>query len=437
MEIWVGVFVSIVVLAAAITKFATEYIKLKGPFKELPTGGMPHILIPSVRRSLLKKVSADWKTHTLKMVLLHLDRFQADISIQNEVNLIRSIAKEALESPMNPEEPTARCERRSKDLAKIVGLAIRAIKTETNLPYLERIGLESAYAESISYDPSGLQKKQSAQSRFSLFPKKNKLIPEGAEYQDWDEGGTRWNSLAQNRVIGCLTYTKPVSPFSEAYRYLRTQISDLEEEKVFLITSSIPGEGKTISSINLAIAFAQLDKNVLLVDTDLRRSQLHAIFGLSNEVGLVNYLVGQIPLVDGIKRTFLPFLDLLSSGSTPPNPSEQLASKKMPAMVQTLREHYDYIIFDSPAVLAVTDACIIGQLADATLLVSAKNTTQIKLARTLQLLRANKIAVKATIENDIIAKNEPFFKLNDKALHDLYMKEKGNESEQDPSVPTQ
>lgn len=166
--------------------------------------------------------------------------------------------------------------------------------------------------------------------------------------------------------------TNPKSPISEAYRTLRTniQFSAIDEElKVIMLTSAGPGEGKTTTAVNLAVAYAQTEKRVLLIDADLRKPTLHHTFHISNRQGLTNVLAGQVLLPGVIVNTELDTLDLLPSGPIPPNPSEILASKRMTSLLEELSSQYDVVIVDTPPALAVTDAQIIATRCDGVLLV--------------------------------------------------------------------
>lgn len=166
--------------------------------------------------------------------------------------------------------------------------------------------------------------------------------------------------------------TNPKSPISEAYRTLRTniQFSAIDEElRVIMLTSAGPGEGKTTTAINLAVAYAQADKRVIIVDADLRKPTLHHTFHISNRQGLTNVLTGQTILPSVVVNSEMETLDLLPSGPIPPNPSEILASKRMTALLEQLASEYDVVIIDTPPALAVTDAQIISTRCDGVILV--------------------------------------------------------------------
>lgn len=175
-----------------------------------------------------------------------------------------------------------------------------------------------------------------------------------------------------------VTHFAPKSPISEAYRSLRTGIQYAKADqpiKTVLVTSSGPGEGKSTSVANLAITFAQMGTKTLLVDTDLRRPVLHGIFGVPREEGLTNVLVGKISMDKAIRKTKIDNLDLLTCGTLPPNPSELLASESMENFLHETRKKYDVVVFDSPPIIAVTDAVVLAPKLDGIVLVVKSGET--------------------------------------------------------------
>lgn len=172
-----------------------------------------------------------------------------------------------------------------------------------------------------------------------------------------------------------ITINKPKSPISEAYRTLRTniQFSSIDSKpKTLLITSSSPQEGKTTTAVNLAVSIAQEGKKTVLLDCDLRKPKIHTIFKISNEAeGLSSILIDEIKTEQGIKETEVPNLYVLSSGKTPSNPSELLSSQRMQQFMEYLKQSFDYIVIDSPPIIAVTDAQIISKYTDACILIVA------------------------------------------------------------------
>lgn len=183
----------------------------------------------------------------------------------------------------------------------------------------------------------------------------------------------------QNKTRHLITQLNPRSPISEQYRTLRTNLdfSSVDQElQSILITSSNMSEGKSITAANLAIVYAQQGKKVLLVDADLRKPTVHYTFRLDNLSGLTNILVGDISLEEVTQLTSVEGLDVISSGPIPPNPSELLSSKRMKSFLDEAKKLYDMIIFDTPPVLAVTDAQILGNIVDGSLLVIRSEQTE-------------------------------------------------------------
>jgi succinoglycan biosynthesis transport protein ExoP len=179
-----------------------------------------------------------------------------------------------------------------------------------------------------------------------------------------------------------ITITKPRAPISEAFRVLRTaiQFSSVDEpDRIILVTSAIPEEGKSLTSANLAVVMAQAGNNVLLVDADLRRPSMHQFFDLPNRRGLTSLLLEfsrssdekeiHNSMIDTIQATRVGGLQILSCGPLPPNPSELLGSAKMRQLLDVLASQFDIVILDSPPVLSVTDAVVLGSLADSTIMV--------------------------------------------------------------------
>jgi tyrosine-protein kinase Etk/Wzc len=175
---------------------------------------------------------------------------------------------------------------------------------------------------------------------------------------------------AEEVRIELLPALKPRRAVSESYRSLRTALllSTADGLRSVVVTSAVPGEGKTATATNLAVVLAQLGRDVLIVDADLRKPRQHEIFGVSNRVGLVNYLTGQAEAAQVFLRTNLPNLHVAPSGPVPPNPAELLAATRMHEFVTLARQRFDYVVFDTPPALPVTDATILGALVDGVLL---------------------------------------------------------------------
>lgn len=170
-----------------------------------------------------------------------------------------------------------------------------------------------------------------------------------------------------------------ISLTAEAYRTIRTSLLLSRAEhppKVILLTSPCPGEGKTVTTINLGMALAQSEQMVLVVDADLRKGRCHKLVNVPNQNGLVNVLTGQIGLRNSVKETAVRNFHVVPRGALPPNPADLLMSHKMTEVVQELRNSFDFVLIDSPPAIAVSDAAVISALCDGVLLVfHAQKTT--------------------------------------------------------------
>ncbi|MCH7756177.1 polysaccharide biosynthesis tyrosine autokinase [candidate division KSB1 bacterium] len=169
-----------------------------------------------------------------------------------------------------------------------------------------------------------------------------------------------------------VTHDYSPTPIGEAYRSLRTNLlfsKDHGKIQSLVATSTEPGDGKSFTAANLAITFAQLKTNTLLIDGDLRRGVLHNTFGLPKEPGFSNYLTRMVPLQNILYETHIPNLTLITCGSLIPNPSELLGSQQMRKFLDEARRKYELIIFDSPPLNAATDAVVIGTQVDSAVMV--------------------------------------------------------------------
>jgi capsular exopolysaccharide synthesis family protein len=202
-----------------------------------------------------------------------------------------------------------------------------------------------------------------------------------------------------------ITYEDPKSPISESYRSLRTNVSYASSTdkkiKSLLISSSQPGEGKSTTTANLAIAFAQLRKKTLLVDADLRKPVQHNVFGLPRGPGLSEYLIGEVDdIADIVHATKVDNLFVITAGTLPPNPSELLGSDSMSELVDHLEDEWDMVLLDSPPVVAVTDASMIsGEIDAIALVVKAGTTERSAVDRALDMLQNVKAPLIGAILN--------------------------------------
>ncbi len=160
--------------------------------------------------------------------------------------------------------------------------------------------------------------------------------------------------------------------FAEAFRAVRTNVlfSTAEEgSRSVVVTSTGPGEGKTLVACNLAVALAQAGQRVLLIDADLRRPKVHEVFAQKAEPGLSNLMVGSAKASDSVKKTSVSGLWVLPAGRIPPNPAELLGSKRFKDFLASLAEHFDWVVLDSPPVMAVTDVSVVAHSTTGVLFV--------------------------------------------------------------------
>lgn len=203
--------------------------------------------------------------------------------------------------------------------------------------------------------------------------------------------GLSMNGNVKNEFIVTIS---PDSIPAESFRALRTRVQfakpDKDSLRTILITSPAPQEGKSTIALNLAGSFAIANKKTLLIDADLRRPRLHKIFDKEKSPGLVDFLVGETDLNKVIHKTKVDNLYFLSSGTIPPNPSEMLDSKAMENFLLQIKNEYDYVIIDSPPVVAVTDAEILARKVDGVILVCSAEITELALIeRGIELLKSD------------------------------------------------
>jgi capsular exopolysaccharide synthesis family protein len=205
-----------------------------------------------------------------------------------------------------------------------------------------------------------------------------------------------------------VTISKTRSPGAEAYRTLRTNLifsQAVKEMKALVVTSSGPSEGKSTTSSNLAVVFAQQGLRVLLVDCDLRKARLHKVFGVPREPGFTQVMLGHITLAEVVRSTPVEGLSFLAAGTLPPNPAELLGGERMKSTLATLTAAYDLVIFDTPPLLAAADAAVLGTLVDGVVLVIRAGRTERGAAQqaTMQLAAVGARVVGAVL-NDPDAK---------------------------------
>lgn len=219
------------------------------------------------------------------------------------------------------------------------------------------------------------------------------------------------NTYSDRKLI---TKIDPRSPATEQYKTIRSNIQFAAIDRdihSIMVTSSNPGEGKSTTVANLAVVFAQQGKKVLLVDTDLRKPVIHSIFNMNNNIGLTNVLTKRKSLADAVKPTHQANLFILPSGPIPPNPAELLSSSAMKKMYELALGKYDLVIFDTPPLLAVTDAQIVSDFCDGTILVVSSEKTKVEeVDKGLELLkRANANMLGVVLNNKKVTNKNHYY----------------------------
>ena len=201
------------------------------------------------------------------------------------------------------------------------------------------------------------------------------LIPSIGDLDGKFKGTRNEIELISTRLV---TQFVPRSPVAEAYRTVRTNLSFSRPDnppRTILVTSAVPQEGKTTTTANLAITLAQMGGKTLIVDSDLRRPAIKKVFNLEAKDGLTDYLIGKGALDALIRTTDIPNLYILPAGQIPPNPSEVLGSQRMKELVAELSRRFEMVFFDSPPVVAVTDAAVLSRYTDGVVLVVQSGAT--------------------------------------------------------------
>jgi tyrosine-protein kinase Etk/Wzc len=218
--------------------------------------------------------------------------------------------------------------------------------------------------------------------------------------------GKRFTDADLHRVESkVITRFSPKSPVSEAYRSLRTniQFADIDRPKrVILMTSTTSKEGKSTTAVNLAVTLAQTGSKVIIVDSDLRRPSIHNFFQMDKTYGLTNVLIGSLSIDEVTKPTEVDNMFVITAGDIPPNPAELVASERMRLFIEEISRLYDYVILDSPPVIAVTDAAILATRVDGVIMVVSSGTVSKKeLMRAIGLIKNVRSSVLGIVLNGL------------------------------------
>jgi capsular exopolysaccharide synthesis family protein len=201
--------------------------------------------------------------------------------------------------------------------------------------------------------------------------------------------------------------------FAEAFRTVRTNVlfSSAEEGgRSLVVTSTAPGEGKTLVATNVAMALAQAGQRVLLVDADMRRPRVHEVFDMSQQPGLSNLLTGNCKASESVRKSATPGLWVLSAGDNPPNPAELVGSHRFKDLLASLTAHFDWVIIDSPPVLAVTDAALAAHRASGVLFVIGSEMTSRNTAMAaLEQIQSAKAKVVGAVLNRVNVERNSYY----------------------------
>ena len=233
--------------------------------------------------------------------------------------------------------------------------------------------------------------------------------------------------------VGSLIQEGPESPHAEAYRVLRTNIlfsRKREESNSLTVVSGGAGEGKSTTIFNLAVVFAQNGQRVLLVDSDLRRPSLHKLLNVSNSVGLTNYLLRQNTLEDVIQTTSIPTLDFMPSGKLPSSSLGILNSTQMKDFIKEAKQRYDFVFFDSPPIMGVSDASILASEVDlSALVIQYRKYPQAMTLRAKQMVEKVGGTLLGVVLNNINISQDSYYYYYSGYYYDYYSKR-----EEEPSA---
>jgi tyrosine-protein kinase Etk/Wzc len=328
--------------------------------------------------SALKDVVADYnrRLNSLPETTLELARLERDKKVQEETYIMMTGKLEEtkisqagqggniriLDEAIEPGAPVSPKKRLNLMLGILIGLGL-GFGVVFLIDYFDNTVRTIEEVEQLGLNLLG------AIPQIELNSKNSSI--EHGEVKDTDVG-----HVIESKLV---THFDPKSPISEAYRILRTNLRFTrvvdESLKTVVVTSAGPREGKSTTVANLAITLAYMGSKVALVDSDLRRPVIHSIFGLEKENGLTNYMIDSMPFESILKPTIIENLTIVPCGLLPPNPSELLGSQKMDDFINKLKSKFDMILFDSPPVIAVTDAAVLSNKVHGVVMVISAGTT--------------------------------------------------------------
>jgi capsular exopolysaccharide synthesis family protein len=313
-----------------------------------------------------------------------------------------------------PKSPVSPNKRRNIFLAIIVGL-FGGVGLCFFLEYLDNTVKGPEEVEKMTglpslgvipyLPPEGMKKKK----RYGYYSKYKYKY----SYSEKKDNPGNEQELPDIKEIELVNHLHPKFFISEDYRTVRTSILLSHAEippKAIAFSSALPREGKTATAVNIAVAFSQLEKKVLLVDSDMRKPRLHRIFKVRNVGGLSGYLTGKVSIEDAVQKTNVKNIWLIPSGPIPPNPAELLNSGKMKGLIEKLKKRFDIVLLDTPPVLAVVDAVITSSFIDSTVFViQAGKTTRKPFLQAVEELKKAKGKIIGVLFNEVKARGEGYY----------------------------
>lgn len=375
------------------------------------------------REQALQKALDEQKKRTIELNLNASDYLTLRSQISNKRNLLNELTKQLNETEVSArlkgsnssnihfveraELPTSRANATTyKNLRNAVPLGlVLALAAVFFIEYMDRSIKSTEEMEKITgFASLGIIPSAASKSRYGYSN-----YGYGYGMYSYVRGKRQKNQAGKSGddeeiQIDLIPHSDARSPISESYRAFRTALllSSAQSPKVIVITSSLPREGKTTTAVNLAVVLAQMGKSIVIIDADLRKPRLKKIFGSRDHAGLVNYLAAKVPLGDVVQESQVPHLSFIECGPVPPNPSELLASDRMVQLISEMREQFDFVILDSPPVMAVTDAVILGSIADGIVLcVHGGETSREIVRRSAERLRQANLVVLGTLLNNL------------------------------------
>jgi succinoglycan biosynthesis transport protein ExoP len=318
------------------------------------------------------------EVQNMRSLLDYLVRKQKESVVSSRLEGIQTSNIKVIDYAEVPKNPVNTGKQKTMVLAALLGLALglgviflvdyldRTIKTPEEVKIL--LGLPA-----LGIIPSTAAKEVKAYDSYHYKYGYRYGNGNGSPGNAENPGKNKKTDNPKSQDIELINFLDPESLFVEKYRHIRTSIMlsvPKEPPRVIAVSSALPSEGKTATTINLAVSFSQLGKKTLIIDGDLRKPRMHKIFKLKNSAGISSYLAGRVEFNQVIHKTNIPNLFVVPSGPLPPNPVELLDSEVMAKMLEKLLEKVDFIFIDTPPLVGIVDAIIIGKYSQGLILVT-------------------------------------------------------------------